>query len=362
MRPVMRILPLRSGRVIRTSFSRFMRAKPLPERFRGWRPCAGFPRPGTRPRFPGGGRPPQGGHRGPDRLHVLGKYLAAVAQPGPAARCREQCQPGTWREPRGARAGAAFADQRLHVVEQRLGDGDRGGLALPAPQVRRGGHGPELVQGLPSAHALEQQALHLRFRVAEADAHEKAVELGFRQGKGSHLVRRVLRGDDEEGIGQGAGLALGGDLALLHGFEQCALGLGRGAVDLVGQDQLGEDGTGMEVEAFRCAVVDRHPDDVCGQQVAGELDALVVQVEEGGQEMGEGGLAHARQVLDEQVSAAQQAGHGQAQDPGLAEDDVAGLPEERFQPRVLLQRQYGGVHKRMKLHENQGVIITKQSG
>ncbi len=33
-------------------------------------------------------------------------------------------------------------------------------------------------------------------------AHQKAVELGFRQGEGADLMRRVLGGDNEKGLGQ----------------------------------------------------------------------------------------------------------------------------------------------------------------
>ena len=86
-------------------------------------------------------------------------------------------------------------------------------------------------------------------------------------------MRRVLGRDDEEGLGQGAGLALDGHLALLHGFEQCALRLRGGAVDLVGQDQLRKDRAWQEAELAALAFVDRNPGDVGGQQVAGELDA-----------------------------------------------------------------------------------------
>ena len=45
-------------------------------------------------------------------------------------------------------------------------------------------------------------------------------------------------------------------------------------VDLVGENHLGEDGAGMEPEPAVLTVEDRHADDVGGQQVTGELDAL----------------------------------------------------------------------------------------
>ena len=46
----------------------------------------------------------------------------------------------------------------------------------------------------------------------------------------------------KNGSRQRIGLAVGGDLVFLHRLEQRALRLGRGAVHLVGQHQLREDG------------------------------------------------------------------------------------------------------------------------
>ena len=49
---------------------------------------------------------------------------------------------------------------------------------------------------------------------------------------------------------------------------------GRGAVDLVGQHDLGHDRAGAELEVAGLLVVDRDAGDVAGQQVGRELDAL----------------------------------------------------------------------------------------
>ena len=67
-----------------------------------------------------------------------------------------------------------------------------------------------------------------RIGVAQLDTHEKAVELRFGQRKGADLVRRILRGNDEEWFEQAAHFAFGSDLPFLHGFEQGALCLERG--------------------------------------------------------------------------------------------------------------------------------------
>ena len=80
-----------------------------------------------------------------------------------------------------------------------------------------------------------------RRRVADPELEHEAVELGLGQRIGALLLDRVLGGQHEERLGQRVGLPADGDLVLLHGLQQRGLGLGRGAVDLVGQHDVGED-------------------------------------------------------------------------------------------------------------------------
>jgi hypothetical protein len=133
----------------------------------------------------------------------------------------------------------------------------------------------------------QQRAFGVAVGVAEFDAHQEAVKLRLGQRKGADLVRRVLGRDHEEGLGQRAGFALDRDLTLLHGFEQGALRLRGGAVDFVGEDQLGKDRTGQEAEFAALAFVDRDAGDVGGQQVAGELDAREGETEQSRQRVGQ---------------------------------------------------------------------------
>ena len=53
------------------------------------------------------------------------------------------------------------------------------------------------------------------------------------------------------------GRAVQRDLVFFHGLQQRALRLGCASVDLVGQQDLGEDRAGMEMEAPRFLVKDR---------------------------------------------------------------------------------------------------------
>jgi hypothetical protein len=119
---------------------------------------------------------------------------------------------------------------------------------------------------------------------------------------------RILGRDDEERIRQGPGFALGRDLLFFHGFQQGALRLGAGPVDLVGQQHLGKYRAGMEHEGLLAALVDRYAGKVAGHQVGRELHTRKVQPETARQRVRQRGLADAGNVLDQQVSASQQAG------------------------------------------------------
>ncbi len=60
------------------------------------------------------------------------------------------------------------------------------------------------------------------------------------------MLYRVLGRDHQERLRKLVAVRVHGDLALVHGFEQRGLGLGRGAVDFVGHQNVGEDGSMLE--------------------------------------------------------------------------------------------------------------------
>ena len=93
------------------------------------------------------------------------------------------------------------------------------------------------------AHDLELLVLG---QVVDDDVEHEAVELGLGQRIGAFQLDRVLRGEDEERLFERVGAALDGDAVLLHRLEQRGLGLGRRAVDLVGEQDVGEDRAGRE--------------------------------------------------------------------------------------------------------------------
>ena len=79
----------------------------------------------------------------------------------------------------------------------------------------------------------------------------------FGQREGPFQLDRVLGRQDQEGARQRHRLALDRHRALGHRFEQRALRARGGAVDLVGQDDVGEDRAGAKLEFALSLVVSR---------------------------------------------------------------------------------------------------------
>ena len=125
--------------------------------------------------------------------------------------------------------------------------------------------------------------------------------MGLRQVVGALLLDRVLRGDDEEGRRQRDSLLAHGDVSFLHGLEQGGLGFRRRAVDLIGQQHVGEDRPLHEAEAAQPGVgiflQDVGAGDVRGHQVGCELDPLETDIQDPGdraddQRLGQPGYSH----------------------------------------------------------------------
>ncbi len=129
---------------------------------------------------------------------------------------------------------------------------------------------------------------------------------------------RVLGGEHQERLGQAQGLAFERHLSLLHGFEQGGLGLGRGAVDLIREQNVGEDRTLAQFEFIFRAVENVTAGDVAGQEIGRELDALEVQPEHGGETARDERLAQAGEILEQDVSARQRGRHHHFEQGALA--------------------------------------------
>ncbi len=216
------------------------------------------------------------------------------------------------------------------VAHDRLGHRHLPDQLLELDEVGAGDRVPVLGLGEPGGGADDLDLLVLGW-VLDDDVEHEAVELGLGQGIGALELDGVLRGEDEEGLLQGVGPALHGDPVLLHRLEQGRLGLGRGPVDLVGEEHVGEHRAGGEhhLAPARLGVLldDVGAGDVGRHQVGGELDAGELQVEDLRHGLDEQGLGEARHPDDEAVAADEQRQQGLLDDPLLADDLLADLGE-----------------------------------
>src|SRR5208282_2088419 len=94
----------------------------------------------------------------------------------------------------------------------------------------------------------------------------------------------------------------------------------RGAIDFIGQNDVGKNRAVAEFELARFGIVDADPEDVAGKKVAGELDALESAMKGFGEGLRERGFADAGNVFDQQVAARQQRDQGKLNHIFLAED------------------------------------------
>ena len=132
---------------------------------------------------------------------------------------------------------------------------------------------------------------------------QEAVELGFGQRVGALLFDRVLGRDHHEVLAQIEALAVDRDLALLHGFQQGRLRLGRGAVDFVGQQEVGEDRALHQREGVVLEREEIGAEQVTGQQVRRELDAPELEADARREALREKRLGRARHAFEQDVAA-----------------------------------------------------------
>jgi hypothetical protein len=125
-------------------------------------------------------------------------------------------------------------------------------------------------------------------------------------------------------------------LPLLHGLEERALHLGRRAVDLVGQHEVGEDRTELRGELALELVVDDGPDQVGRQEVGGELDAGELRVDRVAQRADRERLGEAGDALEQDVPARQQPDQDALDHVLLADDDLADLVQQAVDEGALL--------------------------
>jgi hypothetical protein len=151
------------------------------------------------------------------------------------------------------------------------------------------------------------------------------------------------------------GVAAGGDPVLLHRLEERRLGLRRGPVDLVGEDQVGEHRPADEPEGAPPGGVvlleDLGAGDVGRHQIGRELDPREAEVERLGQRRDEERLGQPGDADEQAVTAREQRGEQVVHDLALADhplldlaDDLLGGPGDlgdRLEVRLLRRRRAG---------------------
>ncbi len=192
------------------------------------------------------------------------------------------------------------------------------------------------------AHALQDLQFVVGAGVADVDLHQEPVALGFGEGVDAFGLDGVLGGDDQERPGQGEGLAGQGDLPFGHDLQQGGLDLGGGAVDLVGEDEVDEDGAEFDVELFGGGVVDAGADDVGGDEVGGELQAGEGAADDFGEGADGEGLGDAGDAFQEAVALGQERDDHPFDHVLLADDDLLDLGDGALQQGCGLVDVVGG--------------------
>ena len=206
-------------------------------------------------------------------------------------------RPGAPREVRvdvsgGALAARARLAHEAHgVLEHVVGDGHAADELLEVGDFLAGDDRLDICHGVRGGRLDDAQLLGVGWVIDPGVEHE-AVELGFGKGVGAFLFNGVLRGEHEKRRRERVMLAGHRDRAFLHRLEEGGLRFGRRPVDLVGEDDVGEERPLHEFELARL-VEDFGADDVGGHQVGGELDAVEAQAEGLGDGVDEEGFGEA---------------------------------------------------------------------
>ena len=123
---------------------------------------------------------------------------------------------------------------------------------------------------------------------------------------------------------------------LLHGLEQRGLGLGRRAVDLVGEQDVREHRSAHEhhlpLSGFRIVLNDVGTGDVRRHQIGGELNAIELQVEDIGESLDDQGLGETGYTGDDAIAADQNRQQDLLEDLVLADDPLLDLAEHLIVP------------------------------
>ncbi len=276
-----------------------------------------------------------------DRLHVLERHIEAPFQQRVELR------------PDDERLRATRADAVAHIIahhrrcRRAVGVGGHHHLRHETGDVGRDGHRqaqrPHPHDGRPVHHRRGLGRLAAGRPVDDGDQlidageghvdlEHEAVELRLGQRIRALHLERVLGGQHEKRRVQPIYLAADRHGLLLHHLQQGRLGLGGGAVNLVGQHEVGENRAVPKAERLAPAIAfleDVRADDVRGHHVGRELNARELQRQRVGQGADELSLAQPGHPLQQDVPPRQHPNQHAADDRLLADDDTPYLGLDR---------------------------------
>jgi hypothetical protein len=171
-----------------------------------------------------------------------------------------------------------------------------------ARNLGSGDHTGQCLNGVVLPQVDQHAAFFVGGKIAEAGLKEKAIQLRFGQRKGAFILDRVLCCQDQEGARQHARHTIDRDLALAHTFQERCLGTRGGAVDLVGEENVGKGGTRDKLKLSCLLVIDADTCDVAGQEVGRALQAAEVCIETQRQRTSQHRLADARHIFEQDMA------------------------------------------------------------
>ena len=152
------------------------------------------------------------------------------------------------------------------------------------------------------AHSPEDLELLVALRVGHVHLHEETVPLRLGKRVDALGLDGVLGRDHDERFGRGVGPAADGNLFLGHQLEHRGLHLRGRPVDLVGQHEVHENRSELDLEGFGAGGVDAGSDDVGGNQVRGELHSSEIPSDDCREGTHRQGFRHARYAFEKAVA------------------------------------------------------------
>ena len=206
-------------------------------------------------------------------------------------------------------------------VNERLVDPDLVDLQLQLEHIVRVHHRRERVERRPRRLLLDDARFVGGRRIAEFDPHEKTVELVFREEIGALEFVGILRGDHHEWGRKVMDLPLCAHCRFGHRLEERRLRPRGRAIDLVGEDDVGEDRPPPKQECAALPLQDRNPSNVRGKEIRSALDPTEGTVHAARQGLRQNRLSNPRHVLDEHMAASEQADDDPVDRLRIAQED-----------------------------------------